>query len=67
MLSFERFGSVFGLAILTIIRQATQSSEEKRLSAMHGVPLDWTDRQAAQFKGLQAAFWATAGFLFFGE
>ena len=67
MLSFCRFGAAFGLAIQSIIRQAVQSSEEQRLRSVHGQPLGWPDEQEGMFRGLQAAFWATAAYLFFGE
>jgi hypothetical protein len=70
-LSFSRFGSAFGLAIQTIIREAIQSSAERKLRVEHNIPddaaLTMSDEKYATWKGLQAALWTTAAFLFVGE
>ena len=67
MLSFCRFGAAFGLAILTIVRQSVQSTEERRIRGNSAHVLAWPEQQAAMFKGLQAAFWMTAAYIFIGE
>ena len=53
MLSFCRFGAAFGLAILTIVRQSVQSTEERRIRRDSAHVLSWPEQQAAMFKGLQ--------------
>ena len=67
MLSFCRFGAAFGLAILTIVRQSVQSTEERRIRGNSAHVLAWPEQQAAMFKGLQAAFWMTAAYIFIGK